>query len=298
MQASERDPQGLVNIEWRGSNTRKMLVSPEPSDLKLDRITAGLLGELMPPDGSLQDIRSDIYKAWYSLVEEYSGRLLTYPDKDKLVALSSIAKTYHHRYSQILGPEDSYISGLWKGDLVRGLSFRYGTGTKRREELGLPQVTKCNLEDPSTWEYRPPSFSWTRGDGGVTWSIEEMIGHNIPEYDVEVLDVHNITTGGNCWGLSESCWIVLRGVVSSVEMLHAVEGNELGPDDDVQDLEFLRRTSYIRLSVVLEPEGRYKQRWLMIYPVGETHEYRRVGVASTFGDFSLDWTHKTNIKLI
>jgi len=68
MQASERDPQGQVNIEWHGSNVRKMLVSTKPPDLRLN-IISGLLGELIPSDGT--------YDAWYLLVEEYSRRLLT-----------------------------------------------------------------------------------------------------------------------------------------------------------------------------------------------------------------------------
>lgn len=296
MQASERDPQGQVSMEWLGSNVRRMHVSTKPLDLRLNRIS-GLSEEFNPPDGTFQDIKSDIYDAWYLLVEEYSYRFLTYPDKDKLIAISSIAKVYHKRYSRILGPEESYISGLWMDDLARGLSFVYGTGNFGRKQRGLPQNTNCNLEDPLTWIYRPPSFSWTR-DGGVFWHDRLGKSHSIPEYDVEVLDVHNITTGGNRWGPVESCWIVLRGLVCSRETIRAAKASSYNPDDDVMDYDTLQRQSYIRLSVSLKPEGIYEQTWLMIYPVGETEEYRRIGIFWTVGDVFMDRIDKTNIKLI
>ncbi|KUJ21218.1 HET-domain-containing protein [Mollisia scopiformis] len=297
MQSTERDPQGQVDIEWLGSNARKMFASTIPPNLKLDK-TSGLSEDSIPPNSTFQDIKSDIYDAWYRLVEEYSGRLLTYPDKDKLIALSSISKTYHKRYSRILGPEISYISGLWKDDLARGLSFNYGTGRMGRKQRGLPQATVCNLEDPLTWKYMPPSFSWTRGDGAVNWQNRLGTGYNIPEYNVEVRDVYNITTGGNPWGPVESCWIVLRGVVCSRELIRAVRDYRYHTDDDVTTFDRIQRESYIRLSVTLKPEGTYEQTWLMIHPVGEADEYRRIGVFSTFGDFSMNRTDKTNIKLI
>lgn len=299
MQASERDPQGQLNTEWLGSNARRMLVSTEPLDPRLNRLS-GLSEELIPAD-TFQDIKSDIYDAWYLLVEEYSHRLLTYPDKDKLIALSSIAKAYHNRYSRILGPEKSYISGLWMGDLARGLSFRYGTGNLGRKQLGLPQITECNLEDPSTWKYLPPSFSWTRGDGGASWETQPGKGHSIPEYDVEVLHVHNITIGGNPWGLVESCWIILRGLVCSRQEIHAAQASSYSPDDDMIHTDLAdssQKQSFIRLRVVEEPEGVYDQTWLMIYPVGESEKYRRIRIFRIVGDDFMDQTDKTNIKLI
>jgi len=138
-----------------------------------------------------------------------------------------------------------------------------------------------------------------RGDGQVSWRNGPEIGHNIPEYDVEVIDVHNITTGGNIWGPVESCWIVLREVVCSREvMLDAAQGFRYNTDDDMTSFDLFQREIYLRLSVALMPEGLYEQTWLMIHPVGETDEYRRVGVLYTVGDFSMDRTDKTNIKLI
>jgi hypothetical protein len=299
MQASQQDPQGQVNIEWRGSNVRKMLVSTKPPDLRLNTLS-GLSGESIPSDSTFQHIKSDIYDAWYLLIEEYSRRLLTYSDKDKLIALSSISKTFHKRYSRIRGPKESFISGLWKDDLATGLSFHYGTGSIEREKLGLPQVADCNLENPSTWNYRAPPFSWTRGDGAVSWPTRLEIGYNIPEYGIEVLDVHNITAEGNRWGPVESCWIFLRGVVCSTELMlmGAAQGFRYTTDDDLVNFVLFQREIYLRLSVALTPEGIYEKTWLIIHPVGETDEYRRVGVLYTVGHFSMDRTDKTDVKLI
>ncbi|KAI9052649.1 hypothetical protein LZ554_003988 [Drepanopeziza brunnea f. sp. 'monogermtubi'] len=286
MQASERQPGGQRNLTWLGSNVRKMFVAPP----------------LLPADaGRSGDGARDVYSAWYQLVQEYSSRLLTYPDKDKLVALSSIAQTFHSRYSDILGPEESYISGLWRGDLARGLSFRYGTGTYGRQQVGLPQVEVCNLEDPSTWKYRAPSFSWTRGEGAASWDYRGGAGPSLPGYDVEVLSVHNVTTGDNRWGAVESCWIMLRGVVSSRETMRAEVGEFWeSPDDDMPDT--YEGTSqghlYIRLTVMQNPDGELEQTWLAIYPTGETGEYRRTGTIRTVGAASLHRVDKTDIKLV
>jgi hypothetical protein len=296
MQASERNPQGEVNTEWLGSKIRNMLLPTKTMDLEPEAMY-GMPGDTISVQGDVQDIKNEIYNSWYRLIEEYSRRHLTYPDKDKLVAISSVTKSYHERHSQILGPEESYISGLWKGDLARGLSFEYGTGSLQRERVGLPPVSECNLEDPVSWKYRPPSFSWTMGEGQATWTNLPELGKLIPEYDVEVLDVHTITTGGNHWGPVENCRIVLRGVVCSGEVMRA-QPRSYSPDEDMPSLELIRRESYIRLNVNFTESGIPEQRWLMIHPVGETGEYRRIGIANIVGDFYMNVAERTSIKLV
>lgn len=42
------------------------------------------------------------------------------------------------------------------------------------------------------------------GERQANWTNLPELGKLISEYDVEVLDVHNITTGGHCWGPVES----------------------------------------------------------------------------------------------
>ena len=60
----------------------------------------------------------DKYLVWYSLIEDYSARQLSYPT-DRLVAISGMAKMY----GDIIG-DDQYYAGLWKEDMIRGLLWR------------------------------------------------------------------------------------------------------------------------------------------------------------------------------
>jgi hypothetical protein len=70
------------------------------------------------------------------------------------------------------------------------------------------------------------------------------------------------------------------------------------PDEDMPSLELIRRESYIRLSIILSEDGVPEQRWLMIHPVGETDEFRRIGIATIVGDFYMNVAERTSIKLI
>jgi hypothetical protein len=100
-------------------------------------------------------------------VEEYSARPLTYPVEDKLPAVSGIADAF---YSKILGPKRSaYVSGLWRGGLARGLSWSIYNDQWWQRPKGFHTIPMCDLEDPSTWKFRAPSFSWTALDEVVIW---------------------------------------------------------------------------------------------------------------------------------
>ncbi|KAF8865676.1 hypothetical protein BDZ45DRAFT_796480 [Acephala macrosclerotiorum] len=62
--------------------------------------------------------KQEVYLAWYSLVENYCSRVLTYPDKDKLADLLGITKAFFEKHQDILGSEysgqDSYVYGNGK----------------------------------------------------------------------------------------------------------------------------------------------------------------------------------------
>jgi len=76
---------------------------------------------------------------WASIVHKYSRCDLTFPAKDKLVAISAIAKKY--------GIEDDYLAGLWRQDLLLQLTWRAFTG-----------IAFKDTERP--WKYQAPSWSW------------------------------------------------------------------------------------------------------------------------------------------
>lgn len=56
------------------------------------------------------------FNFWLKIIENYSSRQLTKPT-DALPALSGLAREFHRATG------DSYIAGLWKMDLVQGLSW-------------------------------------------------------------------------------------------------------------------------------------------------------------------------------
>ncbi|KAL8714295.1 MAG: hypothetical protein Q9225_006589 [Loekoesia sp. 1 TL-2023] len=55
------------------------------------------------------------YDIWGQIVMEYSACDLTFPEKDKFIAISSVARK--------LCAEDTYVAGLWKDDLPNQLNW-------------------------------------------------------------------------------------------------------------------------------------------------------------------------------
>jgi hypothetical protein len=81
---------------------------------------------------------------WYTIVESYSGSELSYPAKDKILAISGVAQ----QFSDEIVPKSNssqttkYISGLWTQDLHHGL----------------------------LWEQTPPFMPYERACEAPTWS--------------------------------------------------------------------------------------------------------------------------------
>ncbi|OAG10012.1 HET-domain-containing protein, partial [Paraphaeosphaeria sporulosa] len=82
---------------------------------------------------------------WSSCVQNYTGRLLTFPS-DKLYAISGVADILNHN-----GEMGEYLSGIWSKHFVAGLSWKRDSSTL--------------LTTPP--EYRAPSWSWASVDGAV-----------------------------------------------------------------------------------------------------------------------------------
>ncbi|CAG8954553.1 hypothetical protein HYFRA_00004469 [Hymenoscyphus fraxineus] len=53
---------------------------------------------------------------WAELIHQYTRRTLTFPEKDKLVAISGLAQNH--------GPSEQYLAGLWKKDIIFQLPWR------------------------------------------------------------------------------------------------------------------------------------------------------------------------------
>ncbi|ORX96676.1 heterokaryon incompatibility protein-domain-containing protein, partial [Clohesyomyces aquaticus] len=87
---------------------------------------------------------SDYHYGWYEIIEDYSKRTLSYPG-DKLAAVGGLAETFESLIN------DTYICGLWKSDLHRGLLWQSVSMSDIRGENGAP------------------SWSWASRDGSITW---------------------------------------------------------------------------------------------------------------------------------
>ncbi|KAI1776484.1 heterokaryon incompatibility protein-domain-containing protein [Hypoxylon cercidicola] len=100
----------------------------------------------IPPDSNF----------WYGIVEFYSSLLLTKPEKDRIVALSGIAKELRESRGIELSRADStlvYVSGLWLKDLLWGLLWEQNTASVIRARLpGFPTWSWTSLPCPVIWD--------------------------------------------------------------------------------------------------------------------------------------------------
>lgn len=103
---------------------------------------------------------------WYSLIRMYSRRELKYPHKDKLAAVSGLARAILRSYCWMT---DEYLAGIWRSDLTYGLCwFAECTGRLKR-------ISTMNF----------PSWSWAAYNGDVRWPApdanENQTEDNMPK---------------------------------------------------------------------------------------------------------------------
>ncbi|KAF2802112.1 uncharacterized protein BDZ99DRAFT_209799 [Mytilinidion resinicola] len=99
--------------------------------------------------------RKELYDTWRSIVESYTFYYPTYTS-DVLAAIAGLAKYIAFRHlNSAFGSQaakDDYLAGLWRGDLIHGLTWEMYVGSS----------------SPGDWRQRPcvsgeaqhPSWSW------------------------------------------------------------------------------------------------------------------------------------------
>jgi len=112
-----------------------------PAFLKFKRFKAYLPISLDYP--LLSD--SETFRLWYDLVEEYTPRKFT-DISNRLVAISGLARMYG---AMIRHP--TYVAGLWKEDLIRGLLWHV---------KGATLIPKGSADNIPTSRNFSPSWSW------------------------------------------------------------------------------------------------------------------------------------------
>jgi len=131
---------------------------------------------------------------WYQNVvaQSYSRRKLTNPD-DKLIAISGIARAFHHHL------RSDYIAGLWvQQDLAWGLSWR------RRGH-----ATKFT-------SYRAPSFSWAALDAAVEWPPRRRPSGTS---SITLENIHVQLDSQDPFGRVTVAWIQVTGLVRAATVV-------------------------------------------------------------------------------
>ncbi|KAG4436101.1 hypothetical protein IFR05_008421 [Cadophora sp. M221] len=150
---------GPVGLKWKCQTTefRDVHETLAPYGMYLKRkhtrLPSSVFG-IAEPDSTL-DFRSRQQSAiWKNVVEDYSGRDLTFPE-DRLPALAGIASELQKLW------RDDYLAGMWRSCIVKHLAWR------GKDE----DVSPSAEDDLSTLhlplEYQSPGWSWISYRGEV-----------------------------------------------------------------------------------------------------------------------------------
>ncbi|KAL8695077.1 MAG: hypothetical protein Q9218_000355 [Villophora microphyllina] len=146
------------------------------------------------------------YGRWYWIVRNYSPRRFTY-DTDKLPALSGLARLFKRLYV----PEDQYIAGLWRSDLLHGLLWMAHDDTLTSRPSG----------------YCAPSWSWASIQGTpIMWPSRSIPMHCQEDFAVRILDISIQPATEDPMGLLSRAAIVVLGRVRQIS--HAARPAEPG----------------------------------------------------------------------
>jgi hypothetical protein len=147
---------------------------------------------------------------WLDAVTEFSRLQITEP-LDRIPALSGLAKSLQ---GKALG---SYLAGIWRKDLARGLLFERIESFDINTEPLLVQMMSSNREHVRSPQARPPpSWSWT----SVVFNSPNAISYDcVLKYRLEedehfsIQDVQCSPVGNNLFGWATNGLLKVRGRV-------------------------------------------------------------------------------------
>jgi hypothetical protein len=131
---------GRDRLFWQCSTQKAS--EDSPAELRVNRMR-------YYTDATGEDEYKDFHgpSGWASIVHRYSRCDLTFPAKDKLVAVSGIAKNY--------GTAENYLAGLWRENLIPQLTWRAFRGNRAEE-------------------YQAPSWSWASVNKELKYSWRDI----------------------------------------------------------------------------------------------------------------------------
>lgn len=209
---------------------------------------------------------------WHEIVGLYSGCKLTH-SKDKLVALSGVARLVQAKTVDETGGDYIAEAGMWKKDLELQLCWR---------------ITQTAMRISP---YTAPSWSWASIDGRV--KVPDSAEYSMATYCVKVLDV-NMTPAPqgpfreilSVASLQLSCKYFIYADIegdedsSIIVAGKSVSGATYFDDFSISENERLK----VHIAPVIHRDSRGCASGLMLQPTGEeTGQYRRVGYFCFFG---------------
>jgi hypothetical protein len=143
---------------------------------------------------------------WNAALQEYTACNLTKPDKDKLVALSGLARII----SDMFG--DEYVVGFFRSRILWDLPWEISRGDFKKGR-------SCR----ATGNYRAPSWSWASINGPVffgSYPSTQQLFAQVHKIDVEMLDP------SNPWGAVRSGVLVLRCLLLPLQLSSTVKQSD------------------------------------------------------------------------
>ncbi|KAM7190328.1 Heterokaryon incompatibility protein (HET) domain containing protein [Rhypophila sp. PSN 637] len=162
-----------------------------------------------------------LYRRWDTVVEHFTHR---YKDDQRLVALHRVTTRFAAILQNGFGVKDTYLAGIWKGDLPSGLLWsveQQGTGAG-------PGSDECQRQ--GRWRRasiaRAPSWSWASIEGPV--SVQRHHGLHVGDgFQSGLLEIAHASTV--CVGHKEPFSQVRSGrLVVRAMVVHGLAGTAIG----------------------------------------------------------------------
>lgn len=161
------------------------------------------------PETLHHDLDREIYgySKWETVVQEYTRRSLT-QQKDKLVALAGVVEELYRVW------HDTYLAGLWKGDIMRQLLWR--TDVNKDPTQGIEPT---RISDP---QHYYPSWSW----GSLSWPVL-FYAHWLKDYDdiATLVEAKIIPLGESPFGGVSCARLTIEGPMERLEGEWEFNGN-------------------------------------------------------------------------
>lgn len=151
---------------------------------------------------------SHTFRLWYDLVEDYTPRKFT-NISDRLVAISSLARLYGK-----LIRDPTYVAGLWKEDLIRGLLWHV-EGTTLNYERSKSNDSAVLGNFPS-WSWASVGYEVVKNDFKAKDNLRPVA--KIDNVDIDLVDQLDL------FGAVKSGSITISGPLKTLPRLYNKEG--------------------------------------------------------------------------